>query len=73
MKIKKWVDLPDGGANMTYELNKKEDKALRNLAKEKKKIYNANTDVLKAPNKIYSGQTIVIPSQEMQEVPANLK
>jgi len=37
------------------------------------KIYKANEDVLKGPNKIYPGQTIRIPTEGMMETPENLK
>lgn len=37
------------------------------------KIYKANEDALKGPNKIYPGQTIKIPTEGMKETPENLK
>jgi nucleoid-associated protein YgaU len=37
------------------------------------KIYEANKDVLKAPNKIYPGQTINIPRVTSTGIPDNLK
>lgn len=37
------------------------------------KIYEANKDILKAPNKIYPGQVINVPVQEMKEPAENLK
>jgi LysM repeat protein len=37
------------------------------------KIYDANSDVLKGPNKIYPGQTLNIPVEGMKEPAENLK
>ncbi|MFA5356056.1 MAG: LysM peptidoglycan-binding domain-containing protein [Candidatus Omnitrophota bacterium] len=37
------------------------------------KIFEANSDKLKAPNKIYPGQVIDIPVESMKEPAANLK
>ena len=37
------------------------------------KIYNANKDTLSAPNKIYPGQVINLPAQEIKETKENLK
>lgn len=37
------------------------------------KIYEANKDVLKSPNKIYPGQTINIPVESLKEPRENLK
>jgi len=37
------------------------------------KIFQANRDKLKGPNKIYSGQAIDVPSEPMQETRENLK
>ncbi|MCX5701405.1 MAG: LysM peptidoglycan-binding domain-containing protein [Candidatus Omnitrophica bacterium] len=36
-------------------------------------IYEANTNTLKGPNKIYTGQVLNIPQQGMMEIPENLK
>lgn len=37
------------------------------------KVYEANKDVLKGPNKIYPGQVINIPLEELKEPKENLK
>ncbi len=37
------------------------------------KIYDANSDVLKGPNKIYAGQVLNIPVEGMKETEENLK
>jgi len=37
------------------------------------KIYDANRDVLKGPNKVYPGQTLNIPTEGMKETKQNLK
>ena len=38
-----------------------------------KKIFDANQDVLKSPNKVYPGQVINIPVEPLKETPENLK
>ena len=37
------------------------------------KIYDANRDVMKGPNKIYAGQVLNVPEQAMKETKENLK
>ncbi len=41
--------------------------------KKSTKIYDTNRDVLKGPNKIYAGQVLNIPVEEMKETRENLK
>lgn len=38
-----------------------------------KKIYDANKDILKGPDKVYPGQTINIPVESLKETKENLK
>ena len=44
-----------------------------NTTKKWNKIFKANSDVLKAPNKIYPGQVINIPVEQLKETKENLK
>ena len=38
-----------------------------------KKIFDANKDTLKGPDKVYAGQVLNIPAEAMKETPENLK
>jgi nucleoid-associated protein YgaU len=38
-----------------------------------KKLFDANQDVLKSPNKVYPGQVINIPTEQLREPQENLK
>ena len=48
-------------------------KACYGTTKKWTKIYEANKDTLKGPNKIYPGQVINIPVEPLQETQENLK
>jgi hypothetical protein len=51
MKVINWVENSDGSANMTYELNRKEEKLLREYAESNNKVYShkfVNDILLKA-------------------------
>ena len=55
------------------ETLQKISKKLYGTTKKWSKIYNANKDTLKGPNKIYPGQVINVPAEEMKETRENLK
>lgn len=48
-------------------------KKLYGTTKKWTKIYDANKDVLKAPNRIYPGQVINVPVEQSKELKENLK